>query len=63
MSVLGLKDTLDRPSRATGVRWYVHVLIKDNSDVLRRVLYFEVAGKRGRGRPNMTWKSISTRLD
>ena len=29
---------------------------RDNGDVLRRVLDFEVAEKRGRGRPNMTWK-------
>ena len=28
---------------------------RDNGDVLRRALDFEVA-RRGRGRPNMTWK-------
>ena len=48
MSVLGIKDTLDGLARASGVRWYGHVL--------RRALDFEVAGKRGHGRPNMTWK-------
>ena len=42
-----IKDTLDGLARASGVRWYGHVL--------RRALDFEVAG-RGRGRPNMTWK-------
>ena len=30
------------------MRWYGHAL--------RRALNFEVAGRRGRGRPNMTWK-------
>ena len=55
MSLLGLKDTLDGPARASGVRWYGHVL--------RRMLNFGVAGRRGHGRPNMTWKSISIRLD
>ena len=29
---------------------------RDNDDVLRRALGFEVAGKRGRGGLNMTWK-------
>ena len=38
------------------MRWYRHVLRRDYGDVLRRVLDFEVAGRRGRGRPNMTWK-------
>ena len=63
MSLLGLKDTLDGLARASGERRYGHVLRMDNDDVLRRALDFEVAGKRGRGRPNMTWKSISIRLD
>ena len=48
MSLLGLTDTLDGLARASGVRWYGHVL--------RRALDFEVAGRRGRGRQNMTWK-------
>ena len=46
MSLLGLKDTLDGLAGATGVRWY--------GRVLRRALDFEVVGRRGRGRPNMT---------
>ena len=29
---------------------------RDDGDVMRRALDFEVAGRRGRGRPNMTWK-------
>ena len=33
-----------------------HVLRRNNDEVLRGVLDFEVTGKRGRGRPNMTWK-------
>ena len=56
MSLLGLKDTLDGLARASGVWWYEHVLRRDNGDVLRRALYFEVAGRRGRGQSNMTWK-------
>ena len=46
MSVLGLKDTLDGLARASGVRWYGHVLRRDNGDVLRIALDFEVTGRR-----------------
>ena len=56
MSLLDLKDTLDGLARASGVRWYGHVLRRDNGDILRRAFDFEVARRRGRGRPNMTWK-------
>ena len=48
MSMLGLKDTLDELARASGVQWYDHIL--------RRALNFEVTGRRGRERLNMTWK-------
>ena len=54
-SLQGLTDTLDGLARASGVRWYVHVLRWDNGDVLR-ALDFEVAEKRGRGQPSMMWK-------
>ena len=40
----------------SGVRWYEHLLKRDNGDVLRRALDFEVAGRRGRRRSNITWK-------
>ena len=55
MSLLGLKDTLDGLAKASGSRWYEHVLRRDNGDALRRALDFEVAERRGGGRPNMTW--------
>ena len=38
------------------MRWYQHVLRRNKGDVLRRSLDFEVAGRRGCGRPNITWK-------
>ena len=53
---MGLKDTLDGLARASELRWYGHVLRRDNGDVLRRALDFKVVGRRGRVRPNMTWK-------
>ena len=46
MSLLGLKDTLAGLARASGVQSYGHVL--------KRALDFKVAGRRERGRPNMT---------
>ena len=47
---------MDGLARASGARLTGHVLRRDNCDVLRRALDFEMAGRRGRGRPNMTWK-------
>ena len=54
MSLLGLQDTLDGLARASGVRWYGHVLRRDNGDALGRALDFEETGRRGCGRPNVT---------
>ena len=34
MSFLGLKDTLNGLARASRVRWYGHLLKRDNGDVL-----------------------------
>ena len=59
MNFLGLKNTLNGPVWSSGVRWYGHALRRDNDDVLRRVLNFEVAEKRGRDK----WRSIQIRLD
>ena len=56
MSLLVLIDTLDGLARASGVRWYGHVLRRDNGDILRRALNSELAGKRGRGQLNLTWR-------
>ena len=56
MSLLGLRDTSDGLAKASGVRWYEPVLRRDNGDVLRRALDFEVARRRGLERPNMMWK-------
>ena len=42
---------------ANGLRWYGHVLRRDDGHVLRKALEFEVKGKRKRGRPKKTWKT------
>ena len=51
MDMLGLKETIDRLATANGVRWYGHVLRRDDDSVLRVALNLEVTGKRKRGRP------------
>ena len=43
--------------KANGVRWYGHVLRRDDGHVLRKALQFEVKGKRKGGQPKKTWKT------
>ena len=43
-------------AKANGVRWYGHVLRRDDGHVLRKALEFEVEGKRKQGRPRKTWR-------
>ena len=56
MDMWGLKETIDRLATANGVRWYGHVLRRDNDSVLRVALDLEVSGKKKRGRRKKTWK-------
>ena len=56
MDMLGLKETIDRLATANGVRWYGHVLRKDDDSDLRFALNLKVSSKRKRGRPKKTWK-------
>jgi len=48
MDMLGLNETLDAMAVASGMRCLGHVLRRDESDVLRGALQFEVDGRRGR---------------
>ena len=57
MEMLVLKETVVQMAKANGVRWYRHVLKRDDGHVLRKALEFEVKGKRKRGRPKKTWKT------
>ena len=57
MEMLGLKKTVVQMAKANGVRWYGHVLRRDDGHVLRKVFEFEVKGKRKRGQPKKTWKT------
>ena len=50
MDMLGLNETIDRLATANEVRWYGHVLRRDNDSVLRVALDLKVSGKKKRGR-------------
>ena len=57
MEMLGLEESAERLAKANGVRWYGHVLRKDEFHPLRNALDFKVNGRRGRGRPKKMWKN------
>ena len=48
---LGLEETVDGLATANGVRWYEHVLRRNDDSVLRVALDLEMSGKRKQGRP------------
>ena len=49
MLMLGLKETIDRLTIANSVRWYGHVLRREDGHVVRMALDFVVEGKRKKG--------------
>ena len=55
MEMLGLKETLDSMAKANGVRWYGHVIRRDDDNILKAMM-LEVNGKQKRGRPKMIWR-------
>ena len=56
MFMQGLNETMDQLAMANSVRWYGHVLRREDGHVSRRSLDFEVDGQRKKGRPKMTCK-------
>ena len=44
---LGIKESLDRMAKASSMRWYGHVLRKEDENVTVKALKFEVSGSRG----------------
>ena len=56
MEMLGLKETLDRIAKANGVRWYGHVISRNDGYILQKAMMMEVNGKRKQGRPKLTWR-------
>lgn len=58
MERIGLKDTIVEVVRRSGLRWLGHVLRKRDDEGVKRVWNLEVEGKRGRGRPKLSWKEL-----
>ena len=56
MEMLGLEKTLDRMAKAKGVRWYGHVIRREDDNILKKAMMMEVNGQRKRGWPKMTRK-------
>ena len=40
------------------LRWYGHVLRKEDTDWVKKCMEYEVEGSRSRGRPKRTWKEV-----
>jgi len=40
------------------LRWYGHVLRKEDDDWVKKCMEYEVQGPRPRGRPKSTWKEV-----
>ena len=51
MFMLGLNETIDQLAMANSVRWYGHVLKREDGHVSRRSLDFEVEGQWKKWRP------------
>ena len=57
MDMLGLKETVNGLARANGVRWYAHVLRRDEDDILQKALKFKVnGGQRKRKCSKVIWE-------
>ena len=54
MDMLGIKESLDRMAKASSMRWYGHVLRKEDENGIVKALKFGMSGSRGR--PKQTWK-------
>lgn len=49
---------LQKKIQEVRLRWYGHVMRRDDEYIGKRVMKLEVEGKRGRGRPKKRWKEL-----
>ena len=54
--IFGLNEGIDLLPMASRVRWYGHVLRREDGHVLRRAFEFEVEGQRKKGILMRRWK-------
>ena len=52
---LGVDDIASQQNR---LRWYGHVLRKDDDDWVKKCMEYEVGGPRLRGGPKRTWREV-----
>ena len=57
---MGIESVSDAVKR-NRLRWLGHVLRKDDDDWVKKIMSFEVEGKRGWGRLRMTWSQVVER--
>ena len=57
IDMLGLKETLETFAKAGGVRWFGHVIRRDERNVLRKALTFKDDGSNKKGGPKVKWKN------
>ena len=53
---------ISKKAQERRLRWYGHVMRKDEDCVVRRVLDMEVEGRRRRGRPKRKWRELGGRF-
>ena len=54
---LGLDDIIS-VLQQNRLRWYRHVLRKEDNDWVKKCMEYEMEGARPRGRPKKTWRDI-----
>ena len=57
---LGLDDII-LVLQQNRLRWYGHVLRKEDDDCVKNFMEYEVEGARPRGRPKKTWRDCGKR--
>ena len=56
LSMVGLSEDIVTFVSRSRLRWYRHVLRRDEGAGIRRALEYEVEGVTGRGRPRLGWR-------
>ena len=59
--MIGLQQDIITLVGQSRLRWYGHVMRREKDNGIRRVLDWEVAGTRPKGRSNLTWEAVVRR--
>jgi len=58
LSQLDLAQVMVLVLQQNRLRWYGHVLRKDDDDWVKKCMEYEAEGPRPRGRPKRTWREV-----